>query len=191
MSFFSPSITPRVSDDPSTIIETNESNSVVKSSSTIAENTTTIELPVASINSNRNGSLSSKIFKSGTISLGNIFEGGDSVGSFLTLTSLVSSGVGISSLGSDTVFDDVLEGIVHPSTTTTVVSVASRAINEFLFRKSVQSLSTNSKRSFHSSNSREGPAGSTSSLVSDGVKDTSVSPVNTVGGRVGGYVEVQ
>lgn len=46
-----------------------------------------------------------------------------------------SGSVGISSIGSDTVFGCVVPSVEVPSTVASLVSIGSRAVNQFLFRE--------------------------------------------------------
>jgi hypothetical protein len=135
-------------------------------------------LPVGSINSDGDGSCGKSSFQWTTVSFSNVSEFGDSVSSVLSLACLIFSNIGISRSAWDTLGNDVLEGRVHPSTVATSVTIWGRAINKFLFREGVKTLSGNSISSFSSTNSWESPAWSAWSLVSNGVEDTFSGPIN-------------
>ena len=63
--------------------------------------------------------------------------------------------------------DDVFEGIVHETTVASLVSVASRAINQLLFRKADQVPVVDVVDAFYAASGRESPARTTLSLVFD------------------------
>jgi len=95
------------------------------------------------------------------------------------LASLVSSVVWVLSLSADSVALSIRNGIsLHTSIATVVQGLA---INDLLLRKRKKFSRVEEVSSLNNSNSREGPAGSTVSLVLDLIDGSLLSPVNRGG----------
>lgn len=87
----------------------------------------------------------------------------------------------------DTVVEDILESEVHQSTVASHVSVLARAVDQLLFRVFCAFASGNGVNRFHISGGREGPAGTTCTLIFHAGNDSLVLPVDGLGvGRNGG-----
>ena len=95
--------------------------------------------------------------------------------SILGLVRIVSRGSKWSSL-------DVFEGIVHPSTVATIVTVGGGAINELLLGVVNKWVSSNGSSGWDTSGSGEGPAATTLSLVLNRGNFPSSNPINGTGG---------
>lgn len=137
---FTPVRTPRVLNEPSTILETNKEDSVVVGVViTVIEDTASVVTPVSSINgdSNRLDLKSSSESSGGSIDLtvaGELVVRGQS--SLSRLAGTINSEVRIVSFSSNSIGNNVLEGLVLVTTTTTSVTVGRTAtVNELLFRK--------------------------------------------------------
>ena len=90
-------------------------------------------------------------------------------------------GVRVLGLSGLRVLLEVLEGLVLPATIATEASLV--AGNELLLREVGELAGSSEVSVLDGSGGREGPAGTTVSLVLDGVDTTLGSPVSTVGGR--------
>jgi len=107
----SPSSTPRVLDLPVTrVILTGKENGVVDVGTTVSEDTTGIERPVGSINTDGNGHLGEGLGKSVTVTSGDGNVSTVLEGTLVDLTSLVSGSITILTLLNETVVLNVLEG---------------------------------------------------------------------------------
>jgi len=106
---------------------------MVEVGSAVSEHTTGIEGPVGGIDSDGNGSSTEGSDDLVTVSG---FTSGrvpsNVVRSTLNSTGTILGGVGVRSGIGDTVLHDVLEGVVHPTTITSLVSEGSGTINELL-----------------------------------------------------------
>lgn len=89
----------------------------------------TVELPIIGINSNSYGSTLNSILEVVTVTRGNILERWNTIIPWLSLALVVSCSVCIVFSLGDTVIYDVLEGLIHPTTVTSGISVARRTIN--------------------------------------------------------------
>lgn len=182
---FTPVRTPRVLDNPVTLLETNEEDSVVVSGVvTVREDTTGVETPVGSINGDGDGLDSERGSKvsSGSINLlvtRDVVDGRSSGQSLLART--IDSLVGIVSFSSDLVLLNVQESSILVTTTTTVIVVLSSAtVDELLFRKVNRSVSLTSddQSRFNGTGGRESPARTTTSLILNISNLVSINPVD-------------
>jgi len=109
---------------------------VIKRSTTVRVDTTRIERPFLGINSNRNWLFVTGFFKSGNTS--DIFISTDGERRFLTRGSFARSifgGISIRFFSTDTVISEIFKTIVHKTTTTSIITIGTRAINKLLFRE--------------------------------------------------------
>jgi len=123
-----PSGTPRVSDDPRSVITISDGgDTVVDTSTAVAEYTGRIELPVGGIDGDGNGLAVEGGLEAVTVV--DVSESGDAELGGSSLASLVSGGVAVIVLAGDTLGNDVLEGVVHPTTVASLVSETSAAVD--------------------------------------------------------------
>jgi len=191
-----PLSTPRVLDDPSTLIivgsVTNSSNSVVKRSTAILGNDTTrvqLEDILVSFNTNKSGLLGNSSHQSvgviGTdISVTSILE--NDIRS-IVLASSVGASEGVVSERFNTLLRGIDEGVVK-----VVTSVASRAgggtIDQLLFRERGKLVSLDEPERFKTGSSSERPASTALTLVLNGGDGSLLSPINRGGDR-GSFIE--
>jgi len=150
----------------------------------VREDSRVVELEVVGVNGNGDGLFDDGSGQGIGISLRNIGVAGDFESSSVGLAFLVSGNVFVGIFIGNTVLFNVLESLVHKSSVASLVSERGRAINQLLFRERLEFLFTEKGRgSFKSSDSGEGPAGSTLSLVFNRVNSSVFSPVDT-GGEV-------
>lgn len=98
------------------------------------------------------------------------------------MASTILGSVGIAGLGVNTlVFDDVLEGIVHQTSSTTIVSLAGGAVDEVLLGEGNQVSFSEEPGTFHGSGGGEGPARSALTLILNWGDSSLGSPVDSVG----------
>jgi len=138
------------------------------------------------INGNGDGSEGNGNLEGGLILLGDDVSVGSDPGSAVGSVVLAGvgsrGGVGVRSLSVDSlVGNDVLEGVVHKTSTASVVSVGDGAIDEVLLRERNQSASGQEVASLSRSGGGEGPAGSALSLVLNGSDGSLGDPVDTDG----------
>lgn len=129
---FTPRSTPRVLNEPSTVFETNEEDTVVERSSAVVEDTVGVETPVRGIDSDGNRLLEESSLEIINASGSDILESIEVIkaGSWLLASSLGSS-VGVVRFSGETVSLNVFESSVHHTTVATIVPL--RAVNELLF----------------------------------------------------------
>jgi len=175
----SPWGTPRVLDVPvSWGINSDEEDTVVKVLSTVSENTSGIEWPVGGINSYWKGSSTEIIDNGITVSFSGILKSGDMVVTTIELTGLISSGIRIWGSIGDTILNNILESLIHPTTITTLVTEWTGTINELLLGEWGSTGTLDSFKRFEGGNSWESPAWTTWTLVLNGGNLTSWNPVN-------------
>jgi len=105
----------------------------------------------------------------------------------VVLAGSILSGVRIGRLGIDTaVGDDVLEGLGHETTVTTLVALRTRAINQVLLGEADEGTSVEGMSTFKRTSSGERPARTALALVLDASDYALGPPVN--GGRESGDV---
>lgn len=132
------------------------------------ENTSFVEVPSRCINCNRYWLLLESIEKISSGG-GNISEGSNFYTTLgcLIIASLVNSYVRISTIGNNTLINDILESIIHPSTVASLVTIRSRTVYKLLFRKinGLWFTFLNDQSWFNTTSGRESPAWTTLSLV--------------------------
>jgi len=99
-------------------------DTVVELGSAVRENSSRVELPGFSIDSDGDWLLVDGIGQISTVSLFDISEGLDFEVSSLNFAFSVSGGVFVGRFGGDTVVDDVLESVVHQTSVASHISVA-------------------------------------------------------------------
>lgn len=104
-----------------------------------------------------------------------------------SLASSLDGGVRVGGLGLDSVVSDVLEGVVHPTTVATMVSVGSGAVNQLLLGEGGERVTSDLVGCFSGHDGGESPAGTALSLVLDGDDGALLNPVH--GGFLG-WLEV-
>jgi len=112
------------------------------------------------------GSLESKRVVSGDIDV-SVGAESSNRGNGVIIADTISSSVRVVSAGSKTMGSSVGEDGVHPSTIATVGG--GLAINELLLRESHHGARGDMPETLHGSSSSEGPTGTASTLVLDGV----------------------
>jgi len=185
---FTPVSTPWVLKDP-VVVSTvwtvsNNEDTVVKAGSAwgIRNDTTVVWLEdwLISFNSNWNGTLSNSSHKLSWVVGWDIIVWGNSNNTFwlLVVAWTVLSSVGIVAFGFELVLFDVLEGIVHKTTITTIVTEWAWAINELLFWEWDKITSLDGASTFNGTSGGEWPAWSTLTLVLNWGNSILGSPVN-------------
>ena len=156
-SALSPAGSPGVLDSPVISGGSNKKDTVVEGSSAVAENSTLVGRPVGGIDGNGDGSTSELVSEIADASTLNIREASDLVITFATFASSVLGSVGISTLESNSLGNDVFEGTVHKTTVAALISVGSGAVNEFLLREALGGASE-TPEAFKTTGGRESPA---------------------------------
>ena len=161
-SFLSPSCSPWVLNNPVSSVSSSQSNTVVKSVWTVAENSAWVSWPVGGINGNWNNSVGNG--RSQCVAVPDLSVSGNFEVSSVHLAGLFDSFVGIFILVNDTFVFNIFEGVCHKTSVASHVSIWSWAVNQLLFREVLESSSVLAKP-FKTSGGGEGPAWSTLSLI--------------------------
>jgi hypothetical protein len=174
VSTLSPVTTPRVLDLEEFVLAintiTNSEDTVIEfsSASVTSDDTTVVELEgiLVSFDSDRDRLLSNSSLKSIRVLRGNIGESDVlELVSSRDLASAINTLVRIRGFRDDTVSSDVLESLIHQTTVATLVSEATRAVNELLFREADELAILNEVKTFEGTSGGESPAGTALTLI--------------------------
>jgi len=115
ISYIAPSCSPRVlSDDVVIFIEANTYNTMIKSVTTVTENTSTVELPIFSINTDGDWLSGEGLYEGSTVTRCNVYVATDGELNFsFYIAILIHGNIWICIFCLNSVFNDVFEGIVH------------------------------------------------------------------------------
>lgn len=159
---------------------------LVRAAVRLVVDTRTVELEgrVGGINSNRDWLNSNSFLEGGFVSRVNIGvgrDGGSSVSGGVLARVAVSGGVRVRSFSVNSlVVNDVGEGIVHQTSSTSVVSLGGGAVDEVLLGEGDQASGLEEPSSFDRASGGERPARAALALVLDWGDGSFGSPVNTV-----------
>jgi len=184
-SILSPVGSPRVLDDPGSIVlVSNQEHSVVKSFRAVAEHSGLVQGPVAGVDTDRNGLTSyCRLQRSGVSSSQNLVSRiGQNLGSRRVIAASYSSSVWVSALSVDSISTDEIQSPLRPSSIAALalVSLSTAAIHELLLRVAGHISMLESPGTFQSSSGRERPARAAASLILDGAHNSLTPPVNTI-----------
>lgn len=157
---------------------------MVKVGGAVLEDTSGVERPVGGVDGDGDRLSTEGGGELTAVSGGDVVEGGNVVSATVELAGLVTAGIRVFGGGGDAVLDDVLEGVVHPTTVASLVAEAARAVDQLLLGKVVLSLAVDSLVGLNLGVGGEGPARSARSLVLNGGDVTLGNPVD--GGSGGG-----
>lgn len=164
---------------PVVIWHSNKENTVVQTSSTVAEHTARISRPVGSITSHGNGSSGQSVGQ--VIAALDVGEAGDLERSAVGLAGLLDGFVGVFSFSDNSIISDIFESIVHQTTIAGHVTVLSWAVDQLLFGEGLEGAIGEFAQTLKTTGGGESPAWSTVSLVLHGGDSTLSNPVDVVG----------
>jgi hypothetical protein len=128
---------------------------VIEAGSAVVEDTRFVWGPFNGINSNRNGSTSDSISKSGASA--DISMAADLEATSLSDAASLGSVIGISILRGDSVVLNVTEGIIHESSTASVVAIENGTVNKLLLREGLKSTESKLAQTFKTTSGGECP----------------------------------